>query len=107
MLSAGTRQSAYSISQWPGPPECPMTETGRSRLKPGASVGTRIIDARLCGAASGSVTTIAIARSAPTAPDVNHLTPLITHSSPSRTAVAARLVGSEPAVAGSVIEKHE
>ena len=37
-------------------------------------------------APSGSVTTIAIARSAPTAPEVNHLWPLITHSSPSSSA---------------------
>ena len=33
--------------------------------------------------------------------------PLITHSPPSSSALAARPVGSEPAVSGSVIEKHE
>ena len=27
------------ISQWPGPPSWPITDTGRTRLKPGASVG--------------------------------------------------------------------
>ena len=70
------------------------------------SVGTRIMLARLCGAASGSVTTIAIAIEAPTAPEVNHLCPLITHSSPSSSARAARPVGSEPDVSGSVIEKQ-
>jgi hypothetical protein len=34
-------------------------------VKPGVSVGTRIMLARLCGAASGSVTTMAIATAAP------------------------------------------
>src|SRR5436305_866251 len=37
--------------------------------------------------------------------DVNHLWPLITHSSPSRTALVLSRVGSDPAVSGSVIEK--
>jgi hypothetical protein len=34
-------------------------------VKPGVSIGTRIMLARLCGGASGSVTTIAIAIAAP------------------------------------------
>ena len=38
--------------------------------------------------------------------DENHLWPLMTHSSPSRTAVVVSSVGSAPAP-GSVIEKHE
>ena len=38
---------------------------------------------------------------------MNHLCPLITHSSPSRTAVVCRFVGSAPETSGSVIEKHE
>ena len=53
------------------------------------------------------MTTIAIASSAPTAPEVNHLWPSITHSSPSRTARACSRVGSEPETSGSVIEKQE
>src|SRR4051812_23203255 len=76
------------------------------RLNPGASVGTRIMLARLWGAASGSVTTIAIATEAPTAPDVNHLCALMTHSSPSSSARPRRPVGSEPAVSGSVMLKQ-
>ena len=55
-----------------------MTDTGRTILNPGVSVGARIWLARMCGAASGSVTTIAIATDEPMAPDVNHLWPLIT-----------------------------
>ena len=39
---------------------------------------------------------------------VNHLWPLMTHSSPSSTAVVCSIVGSAPAPgAGSVIEKAE
>ena len=50
----------------------------RTRSKPGASVGTMIIDARPCGGASGFVTAITIANAAPSADDVNHLWPSIT-----------------------------
>ena len=71
------------------------------------SVGTQIIEARAWAGASGSVTTIAIARSAPTAPLVYHLCASITHSSPSRTARPRSRVGSEPDTSGSVIEKQE
>src|SRR5260370_22167181 len=39
--------------------------------------------------------------------DVNHLWPLITHSSPSSTAVVDNIVGSEPAVFGSGMENAE
>src|SRR3977135_3118109 len=45
-----------------------------------------------------------IRKSAIEALDENHLWPLITHSSPSRTARVWSSVGSEPAVSGSVIE---
>ncbi|MCY1466393.1 hypothetical protein D9M71_846900 [compost metagenome] len=41
------------------------------------------------------------------APEVHHLRPLITHWSPSRTAVAAMLVASEEATSGSVMAKAE
>ena len=64
------------------------------------------IDARRCGSASGSVTAITIANAAPSADDVNHFWPLITKSSPSRTARVASSVGFDPAVSGSVIEKQ-
>ena len=53
------------------------------------------------------MTTIAIAKSAPTAPEVNHLWPSTTHSSPSSVALACNSVGSEPETSGSVIEKQE
>ena len=47
------------------------------QLKPGVSVGTIIMLARLCGSVVGSVTTIAIAKTRPIAFEVNHLCPLI------------------------------
>ncbi len=39
--------------------------------------------------------------------DVYHLRPLMTHSSPSRTAVVDKSLGSLPAVCGSVMEKPD
>ena len=47
-----------------------------------------------------------IATEAPTAPEVNHLWPSITHSSPSSSARVWSVVGSEPETSGSVIEKQ-
>src|SRR5690606_41717821 len=41
------------------------------------------------------------------APEVHHLRPLITHSSPSRRALACMFVASEEATPGSVMPKHE
>ena len=41
------------------------------------------------------------------APEVHHFSPLITYSSPSKTAVAAMLVASEEATPGSVIPKAD
>ena len=83
-----------------------MTETGAISI-PGASAGTMICVARLCGSASGSVTAMTIPNPAPSAPDENHLCPSITHSSPSRTARVLSPVGSDPDTSGSVIEKNE
>src|SRR5947208_2733928 len=79
----------------------------RLRSNPGLSVGTMIIDARLCGEALGSVTAITIANAAPSAELVNHLWPSITYSSPLRTARHDSIVGFEPGFSGSVIEKHD
>ena len=62
--------------------------------------------ARRCGDATGSVTAMTIANAAPSADDVNHFWPFSTQSSPSRVAVVASIVGFEPGVSGSVIEKQ-
>src|ERR1700739_254030 len=50
---------------------------------------------------------IAILHRGSPAPDDHHLCPLITYWSLSRTMLAAMLVASEEATAGSVIAKHE
>ena len=52
---------------------------------PGVSTGTMIIDDPWYGWTSGFVTAITIRKSATDPFDVNHLWPLMTHSSPSRT----------------------
>ncbi len=78
----------------------------RTWLKPGAFVGTRIMEARACGGASGSVTAMTMAKAAPSAAVVNHFRPSTTHSPSSSTAVVSSHVGLEPARSGSVIEKQ-
>ena len=60
---------------------------------------------RSCAGASGSVTHITVENAATLAPLVNHLWPLMTHSSPSCTARVRKPVGSAPETSGSVIEK--
>jgi hypothetical protein len=71
---------------------------------PGVSVGTTNIDARRRGGPSGLVTAMTMRKSATDPFDVNHLCPLITYSSPTRSARVESSVGSAPAP-GSVIEK--
>ena len=65
-----------------------------------------IIEKRRYGSTSGFVWHMTIRKSQIDAFDENHLCPLMTHSSPSRTALVVSSVGSAPAP-GSVIEKHE
>ena len=72
-------------------------------LTPGVSVGTRNIDMPWYALTSGLVTTITIRNDAVLAFDEKNFQPLITHSSPSRTARVVNSVGSAPAC-GSVIE---
>ena len=112
MFSNGTRTSSYRISAWPpGSPVrwsgSPIVGTSRRMFTPGVSVGTMIIENDWYGLSSSSpVLTITSRKSDTDALDENHLWPLMTHSSPSRTAVVVSSVGSAPAP-GSVIEKHE
>lgn len=68
--------------------------------------GTTNIDMLVCAGASGSVTAMTIRNSAHSAWEENHFSPLMTHSSPSSTAVVRKPVGSDPPC-GSVIEKHD
>ena len=83
-----------------------MVFTGRM-LTAGFGSGTMIMLKRSCGRAVGSVFAMTMAKDAPMAPEVNHLCPSITHSSPSSTADVWRFVGSAPETSGSVIEKQD
>ena len=75
--------------------------------RPGVSTGTMNIEARWWGRASGSVTAMTMRKSAIEAFEENHLWPLRTQPSPSRSARVRSSVGSEPALSGSVIEKAD
>src|SRR5262245_41620282 len=73
---------------------------------PGVLVGTMIIENALYAFSSASpVLHITMRKSLTDAFDENHLCPLMTHSSPSRTAVVESSVGSAPAP-GSVMLKQ-
>ena len=72
-------------------------------LTPGVSVGTRNMDAPLYTLTSGSVMAITMRKAAVRALDEKNFHPLMTHSSPSRTATVVNCCGSEPAW-GSVME---
>jgi hypothetical protein len=65
--------------------------------KPGASVGTRIMEIPRCFLASGSVRQASQTQSASLAPLVKILVPLMTYSSPSRTARVCSDARSVPA----------
>ena len=54
-----------------------------------------------------SVRAMRMAKLARWALEMNHLCPLITHSSPSGSACERMSVGSEPATSGSVMAKHD
>ncbi len=86
-----------------GSPNSPML---RSMVTPGVSVGTRNIDMPWYALTSGLVTTMTMRNDAVFALDEKNLRPLMTHSSPSLTALVVNMVGSAPAC-GSVIEYEE
>ncbi len=78
-------------------------------MTPGASRGTSTIDCCAWRGALVSVLpiTMKIAQCGLPAPELNHLRPLITYSSPSRRIVHWMLVASDEATAGSVIRNAE
>jgi hypothetical protein len=79
-FDAGRRTSSYNVSQWPPPASCPNTGNVRTTRTPGASIGTRIIDWRWYGSASGFDTPrrIATLQRSDAAPLVHHLCALTT-----------------------------
>ena len=109
MFVTGTRTSSKTISQWPGWCWWPKTGNERTISMPGVSAGTITIDCWRCVSASGSVlpmTTKTLQRGS-AAPEIHHLRPLMTYSSPSRTMRVSMFVASQEATAGSVIAKAE
>ena len=97
------------ISQW-SEVECPKIPMPRTMLTPLVAVGTMIWVIRP-GAPSSPVGSLArhitMKKSASMPLEVNHLWPLMTQSSPSRTASVWMDRGSEPALSGSVMEKPD
>ena len=78
-------------------------------MTPGVSRGTSTIDCCAWRGASGSVLpiTMKILQRGLPAPELNHLRPLMTYSSPSRRMLHWMLVASDDATAGSVIRNAE
>src|SRR5680860_173185 len=82
----------------------------RTMFTPGASLGTMIWVMRPLASpppSGSSVRHMTMKKSARLPFEVNHLWPLMTHSSPSRRAVVLIDRGSEPAWSGSVMEKPD
>mmetsp|Transcript_11067 Transcript_11067/g.35073 ORF Transcript_11067/g.35073 Transcript_11067/m.35073 type:complete len:277 (-) Transcript_11067:199-1029(-) len=107
MLPLGTRTLSKTISAW----SCssPKTASGRKIFTPGASRGTRIMD---CCSCNGPVKLVLpsstkILHSGRMAPEIHHLCPLTTYSSPSGSILVEMFVASEDATPGSVIAKAE
>jgi hypothetical protein len=78
----------------------------RSIRMPGVSLGTRNIDMPRYALTSGSVTAITMTNLEVRALEEKNLRPVMTQSSPSRSARVVNIFGSAPAC-GSVMEKQE
>jgi hypothetical protein len=102
--SVGTRTSSYRIRACdPSPRGSPKSPRLRSIVTPGVSVGTRNMDMPWYALTSGFDTAITMRNDAVLALEEKNFDPLMTHSSPSRSARVVNIVGSAPAC-GSVIE---
>mmetsp|Transcript_11058 Transcript_11058/g.35035 ORF Transcript_11058/g.35035 Transcript_11058/m.35035 type:complete len:335 (-) Transcript_11058:24-1028(-) len=107
MLDLGTRTLSRMISAWSS--AWPKTARARKIFTPGASFGTRIMD---CCSCNGPVKLVLpsstkILHSGRMAPEIHHLCPLTTYSSPSGSILVEMFVASEDATPGSVIAKAE
>lgn len=111
-FSTGTRAPWKTTSAWP-PCEWssyPYTCMARRTSTPGVSRGTSTIDCwRRTSSFSGSVLpiTMKILQSGFIAPEMYHLRPVMTYSSPSLAILVSMLVASEEATSGSVIANAE
>ena len=106
ILDSCTRRSVMRISEWPVEP-C-MVSTSRTSVHPseGMSIMKAVLAPREPSGTSSSVRAMRMAKLARRALEMNHLCPLITHSSPSLTAKVLIRVGSDPATSGSVMAKQ-
>lgn len=77
-----------------------------SRTSPSVPAGIRNVDAPVCTGTSGSVIATTMKKEATEALEEKYFRPVMTQSSPSRTARVVKTRGSAPPC-GSVIEKHE
>mmetsp|Transcript_11061 Transcript_11061/g.35047 ORF Transcript_11061/g.35047 Transcript_11061/m.35047 type:complete len:211 (-) Transcript_11061:189-821(-) len=107
MLDFGTRTLSRTISAWSS--AWPKTDKARMIFTPGASFGTRIID---CCWWMGPLKLVLprrmkILHSGLIAPEIHHLCPLITYSSPSASIRVQMLVASLEATPGSVMAYAE
>mmetsp|Transcript_89875 Transcript_89875/g.257465 ORF Transcript_89875/g.257465 Transcript_89875/m.257465 type:complete len:280 (-) Transcript_89875:16-855(-) len=107
MLPTGTLTLSKMISAW----SCssPKTASGRKMFTPGASRGTRIIDCCWCRGPEKLVlpSSTKTLHSGRMAPEIHHLWPLTTYSSPSRSMRVEMFVASLLATPGSVMAKAE
>ena len=94
MPSAGTRTLSKKTSL---KGECPVATLSGRTVTPGACMSTMNMLMPLCLGFVGSVLARIAPKSLNWAPDVQTFCPLMTHSSPSRTALVCRLATSEPA----------
>jgi hypothetical protein len=110
MLETGTCTFSKYISAWPcGASSYPNTDSGRTMRTPLVSAGTITMLCCEWRGASGSVLPMVMktAQRGSAAPEVHHLWPLITYSSPWRSIRVEMLVASADATSGSVIAKAE
>ena len=86
-----------------------IVSTSRTSFQPSAGRSTKnaVLAPREPGGTSGSVRATRIANCARRVFEMNHLWPLMIHSSPSFSARVSMSVGSEPATSGSVMAKHD
>mmetsp|Transcript_121358 Transcript_121358/g.377302 ORF Transcript_121358/g.377302 Transcript_121358/m.377302 type:complete len:298 (+) Transcript_121358:448-1341(+) len=107
MLALGTRTLSKTISAW----SCssPKTARGRRIFTPGASRGTRIMDCWLCRGPVKLVlpSSTKTLHSGRMAPEIHHLWPLMTYSSPSASMRVQMFVASLEATPGSVMAYAE
>jgi hypothetical protein len=96
-LALGTRQSSKD-SSWVSEAAQPTLEYFAATVKPGVPAGTMIAEISLPPSGSCPVTAVIVTNAVTSVPELvmNALDPLMTHSSPSSTAVVRVAAASDP-----------